>query len=345
MNIKNLKSPLFRPRRIGVTGALTMGKTSIQEAFCRGLGDAIVRRGALVVTRGGKASSNRKSRIPVDQCVVDSAVASAASAGVSAEQAIETMVGVVTGQRELFHVGTVTPLRGKTYEAQRFAFADHVDGLIGIGGRRGTIQTLTLGLAIELPILPVPTFGGASAEMWEEHGVDIRESLQLSETDLTLWKHLPQDHEAATQLALQMLDQLLSAITRRCFVIMPFQVSHSALYDFVIEPAVKGLGHECIRLDRLAAPGNVGAQVELGIREADYVVVVLDGMRPNVIYELGLAHGQGKPAILMNQRGSLNTEGESIPFDLTMEQRLEYDAIDRLLPEKLQKVIGSLDLR
>jgi hypothetical protein len=275
---------------------------------------------------------------------VESAIASAEKAEVSADRAVETMLGVVIGQRELFNLGTVMPLRGKTYEAQRFAFADHVDGLIGIGGRRGTKQTLTLGLAIERPILPVPTFKGASEEMWKEHEVDIRDSLHLSDTELAVWKRSPINHEEAKELASQMLDKLIAAMTRRCFVIMPFQVSHSSLYDFVIEPAVKGLGHSCIRIDRLAAPGNVGTQIEFGIREADYVVVVLDGMRPNVLYELGLAHGQGKPAILMNQRGTLVAEGESIPFDLTMEQRLEYDAIDRHLPAKLQNVIDSLKL-
>jgi hypothetical protein len=78
---------------------------------------------------------------------------------------------------------------------------------------------------------------------------------------------------------------------------MPFQESYSALYDFVIEPAVTGLGDSPIRTDRIGIPGDVGRQIADGIQRADYVIVVLDGLRPNVLYELGLAHGQGKSTI------------------------------------------------
>jgi nucleoside 2-deoxyribosyltransferase len=87
-------------------------------------------------------------------------------------------------------------------------------------------------------------------------------------------------------------------------------------------------------------PGDVGRQIRAAIQRADYVVVVLDDLRPNVLYELGLAHGQDKPTILLNRRGSL--ESDVVPFDLTMQQRLEYDEISRELPERLQQTIRAL---
>ena len=67
---------------------------------------------------------------------------------------------------------------------------------------------------------------------------------------------------------------------------------------------------------------------------------MLDGLRANVLYELGLAHGRDTPTILMNRKGQF--EEDAIPFDLTMHQRLEYDELDGSLPERLQEAIRSL---
>lgn len=65
-------------------------------------------------------------------------------------------------------------------------------------------------------------------------------------------------------------------------------------------------------------------------------------MRPNVLYELGLAHGQSKPTILMNQQGKLGTDAEMMPFDLALQQRLEYRTVDGALPKRLQKAIRAI---
>jgi hypothetical protein len=178
--------------------------------------------------------------------------------------------------------------------------------------------------------------------VWAAHETDVIQSLGIDTAKLDLWKRRPQDERAASALAKLMVDRLLGVMVRRCFVVTPFQNTHSALYDFVIAPAVEGLGDEPIRLDRMAVPGDVRQQIASGIQHADYVIVVLDGMRPNVLYELGLAHGQGKPTILMNQRGKLGTDAEMMPFDLALQQRLEYEAVDRELPKRLQKSIRAI---
>jgi len=334
------------PRRIAVTGAIPWSGSELEQYFCWAVGETIVEQGAIVVTRGGKADSSRKagkkSKRPVDEYVVRGAVETAARLGRSTDEAIETLIGEVRDDRELLQIGTVRPIRGRTYEAQRFRFVDFVDGVIGIGGRGGTEQTLVLGLATERPVLPVAAFGGGSAAVWENHESDVIQSLGIETAELDLWKRRPQDEKAASELARMMVARLLGVMVRRCFVVTPFQNTHSALYDFVIAPAVEGLGDEPIRLDRMAIPGDVGQQIASGIRHADYVIVVLDGMRPNVLYELGLAHGQGKPTILMNQRGKLGTDAEMMPFDLALQQRLEYEAVDKELPKRLQKAIRAI---
>jgi hypothetical protein len=250
------------------------------------------------------------------------------------------VIASVNSGRAQFHAGTLTRVRGSTYEAERFRFVDRLDGLIGIAGKGGTKQSLVLALATERPILPVPTFGGASREVWVEHQASLADMLALNDDEISNWMRAPTSPGAAATLAEAMVNRFLDRIARRCFVVMPFQESYSALYDFVIEPAVKGMGDSPIRTDRMGMPGDVGRQITEGIQRADYVIVVLDGLRANVLYELGLAHGHGKPTILLNRRGSIGTD--SMPFDITLQQRLEYDEIDGSLPGRLQDSIRTL---
>jgi hypothetical protein len=141
-----------------------------------------------------------------------------------------------------------------------------------------------------------------------------------------------------------MIGALLDAMPRRGFVIMPFSADFTPLYDFVIEPAIFKVGDRPIRLDRTGLPGDVASHVRDGIRRCDYAIGVLDGLRANVLYELGLAHGAGKPTILMNRAGTLG-EISIAPFDISTQQRLEYDSIGVDLLRRLEGVLATLPLR
>ena len=336
---------LFSLRRIGVTGAVApMG--AIENAFCQAVGESLMKLHAALVTRGGKVSAAAErlasgGRIPVDEVVVNAASRVLESHGKLPETSIETVLSEEGNRgREQFQIGTVTRVRGRTYEVERFGFVNRVDAVVGIGGGRGTEQTLTLALATGRPILPVAVFGGASAGVWQDHAPDLVRSLKLDEYAQRRWTQAPLDADAALQLGTEMIECFLDRMARLCFVVMPFHETHSALYDFVIEPAIAGLGDVPVRLDRVGIPGDVGRQIDAAIKRADYIIVVLDGLRPNVLYQLGVAHGRDKPTILLNRRGSL--ENDLIPFDLTMHQRIEYDEIDRELPHRLQQSIRAL---
>src|SRR5262249_30993266 len=118
----------------------------------------------------------------------------------------------------------------------------------------------------------------------------------------------------------------------------------SALYDFVIEPAIRRAGDRPIRLDRDAVPGDVGSQISDGIRQCDYVIAVLDGLRANVLYEVGLAHGCGKPTVLLNRAGTLDEAG-SAPCDLSIPNGLRYDPVDAGLGGRLEHALAALPPR
>lgn len=334
---------LVQPRRVGITGTIGSGSPAeVQRVacFCRAIGRALARRNAVVVTRGGPSDDVPPGRpIPVDEWVARGAEAELLARGHNVEDWIETVLSDASSEGQV-HIGTLTKVRGRTFEAERFGFVNRIDGIVGVSGARGTQSSLVLALATERPILPVPTFGGPAREVWTDHEADLMASMGLGPLEAQRWRTPPDSDDAAERLATEMVDALLDSMARHCFVAMPFESRHNALFDFVIEPAIRGLGDEPIRLDRLEVPGDVGQQIQDAIQRADYVIAVLDGLRPNVLYELGLAHGRNKPTILVNQKGSLGAD--VVPFDLSMQQRLEYDELNRGLPARLQAAIRAL---
>ncbi len=84
----------------------------------------------------------------------------------------------------------------------------------------------------------------------------------------------------------------------------------------------------------------MGSQISEGLSKADYVIYVLDGMRPNVLYELGIAHPLGKPSVLLWKK-TADIEIRA-PFDIAQEQRIEYRSFDNQLKPRLEKAIRHL---
>ena len=120
---------------------------------------------------------------------------------------------------------------------------------------------------------------------------------------------------------------------------MPYAEEHDTLYDLVIEPAVRDSRDEIRRLDRLQAPGVVTRQIEEGIRTSDYCIAVLDGMRPNVLYEMGYAQALGRPLILVLRQGQIAND---VPFDIATLQRIEYVRPDAGTLSRLKNAIRQV---
>ena len=169
-------------------------------------------------------------------------------------------------------------------------------------------------MLFDLPIMPVPIFRGAAQEFSRSHRNELCARLKLDLADATRFESSPVSSALATRLT----QKLIAALERRCFIVMPFDHDFKDLHTLVIEPAVRSLGDRPIRLDQEGLPGNVSQQIEQGIATCDYAIVVLDRAKPNVFYELGLAHAQRKPVIILrNIRDNC-----VIPFDISMHQRI-----------------------
>lgn len=91
---------------------------------------------------------------------------------------------------------------------------------------------------------------------------------------------------------------------------MPFDGEFDAIYERLIGPALRDAGYEVERADSDLAQHNVMRGIVERIARADLIVAELTSRNPNVLYELGLAHGLGRPTVLIAQ------DIDEIPFDL-----------------------------
>ncbi len=113
---------------------------------------------------------------------------------------------------------------------------------------------------------------------------------------------------------------------KKCFVISPIGPAGSdvreqadAVLDYIIEPALKDLGIEAVRSDKLAEPGLITDQMIAAILNYDLCIADLSGHNPNVFYELAIAQAAERPVVL------LKMSGEIIPFDVKDYRLIEYD--------------------
>lgn len=125
------------------------------------------------------------------------------------------------------------------------------------------------------------------------------------------------------------------------FVIMSFAPEHQGVYDAVIKPTFEeDLGWHCWRVDERPGAGNIVQQIVTGIAQATLVVADLTALRPNVLYELGIAHTLNVPVLTLFQRG-----GEEMPFNLHMYRYVEYEdtsAGARQLSRALKEAVDAL---
>ena len=108
---------------------------------------------------------------------------------------------------------------------------------------------------------------------------------------------------------------VFGAITRRedsfdCFVLLPLNEPFRTVYEQAVEPVARELGMSCGHAEGIFGPGRIMDDIISAITFAKVIVAELTGRNPNVFYELGIAHHQGKQVVLMSQAM------QDVPFDV-----------------------------
>lgn len=104
-----------------------------------------------------------------------------------------------------------------------------------------------------------------------------------------------------------------------CFVLMPFDESLSSVFRYVIRPVVQELGYRCRRADEHLSSSPIMFEIFDDILRARWIIADLTGSKPNVFYELGIAHALKRNVVLLKRADSV------VPFDLGGVRHFEYE--------------------
>ena len=104
----------------------------------------------------------------------------------------------------------------------------------------------------------------------------------------------------------------------KAFLAMPYRAELRWVRN-AIAAACRRLRIELVSVDEQIAVGDVIAGIHDQVRSSDFGYVVLTGLNPNVMYELGLLHQAAKPTIILSNAETV------VPFDRRSLMRLEYN--------------------
>jgi hypothetical protein len=137
---------------------------------------------------------------------------------------------------------------------------------------------------------------------------------------------------AARQAAVAVVTEDPGAV----FVIMPFSEKHIDTYDAICRAVGKASASlRAERVDEIPGAKQITDEIRTAIRKAWLIICDLTEERPNVYYELGLAHGLGKPVVCIAREGTI------IHFDVYGFKILFFKSY-RSLETQLEREIRSL---
>ena len=115
-----------------------------------------------------------------------------------------------------------------------------------------------------------------------------------------------------------------------CFVISPIGDKDSdirkhadAFLKLLVEPALGEFGFNVVRADQIATSSVITNDIVEYVQQSELCLVDLTFHNPNVFYECGRRHENGKPTI------QLIKNGEQLPFDVAG----KHSFIPVLLPQ------------
>jgi hypothetical protein len=123
------------------------------------------------------------------------------------------------------------------------------------------------------------------------------------------------------------------------FCAMPFDAEFDDVFHVGMAGAADKAGLAALRVDREDFVGDIVAHIRDRILEAVVVVADLSGASANVMYEVGYAHGVGRPVV------PICSTMDELPFDVEHENAIPYErGRTHLLVDRLAKRLRAVGL-
>lgn len=127
------------------------------------------------------------------------------------------------------------------------------------------------------------------------------------------------------------------------FVIMKFDEEMNAVYRDLIKSPLEKAGYSVSRADDpntdYVVYENIYDRIVQHLWDADYILADLTKFRPNVFYELGVAHTLNKRTIQISQKLD-----KDIPFDIKSQHVISYDVSTAGTSNVTSEILEVLDL-
>jgi len=338
----NLK---IRARRLAVSGGSSLTKEATR--LWHFLGREFASEQSLTIVTGGlQKRKDSPGTLAADWAFVHGVIQELSNLEVMPATHLETMLP--SKEKDWpenlirFEEGHVIRLQNRNSQSRRFSMVNSCDLVLAIEGDVGTKTVLDLALAIEKPILPLPFGKGTSAEMWKQYRTDIQGWFDISDQEADELEKVDleklNDNESRI-LAVSLKRHVLKGFLRKCFVMMPFADEKAPVYDQVIQPTLSSMDIIAIRVDRLGLTGDAVDTIRKAIGSCYGAIADITGYKPNVMYELGLAHAENKPTIIVC-RVDKDTEELDLPFDLANQHIIVYSDDFEKLAVRLRESLG-----
>lgn len=134
----------------------------------------------------------------------------------------------------------------------------------------------------------------------------------------------------------QATDNTITVDDHLIAVMMPFADDPEIDPVFLsIKEGAESAGFECKRVDQLRTPTDITEDIRELICKSHAVIADISNMNPNVLYELGFAHGKGKRTVLLS-----NDSLGKLPFDISHQRIFQYTRSKSDL-EKLSGILSE----
>lgn len=292
-------------------------------SFVSQLAYALLKNESIMLVTGGfkGGSDDRSGPVSTDVSVRDGARDFAMDSEEPLGSCLETCLPEPLKDRrdvdpDRFHDGNVQTFPGFSAQARRLKLVQIADAVLTIRGYVQTALVLELALATARAAVPLPFTNGDSARHWEENRAHYLARLSINEEQARRWESVHLDgttpNSAVKGLISEVVGVVNRVIGRKCLILMPFSDD-----DRELAGIIRDEGFHAIRLDRDLHTGDVRQTVQQLVQECDAVIADVTKLSPNVMYEVGLAHAQGKkPPPLLIWRADPVLLDSSLPFYL-----------------------------